>query len=72
VLPRTERLRQRPVWQRHMRRTLQNLAQMDPPTERERWDAIQVLRDPENVIVPSLWVEAHLILDESSPRKENT
>jgi len=55
-----------------MRRTLQNLAQMDPPTDREKFDAIRVLSDPENEIVPGLWVEAHLIMDEASPRKENT
>jgi len=66
LLPRTERLRQRPVWQRHMRRTMQNLAQMGPPTDREKSDAIRVLSDPENEIVPSLWMEAHLIFLEAS------
>lgn len=50
-----------------MRRTLQNLVKMDPPTDAEKRDAIRVLSDPENVLVPSLWIEAHLILEESSP-----
>jgi hypothetical protein len=49
-----------------MRRTMQNLAQMGPPTDREKSDAIRVLSDPENEIVPSLWMEAHLIFLEAS------
>ena len=49
-----------------MRRTLQNLAPMDPPTDAEKHDAILVLSDPENAAVPSLWIEAHLIFIEAS------
>lgn len=64
-LPKTEQLRPRPVWKRHLRRTMRNFEQMDPPTEPEKRDAIKVLRDPDNAGIPGLWVEAHLILDEA-------
>lgn len=66
-LPRTRALRPRPVWARHLRRSLLNLEYPGPPTEAEKHDAIKVLRDPDNAGVPGLWLEAHRILDESSP-----
>lgn len=65
-LPKTEKLRPRPVWMRHLRRTMRNFAEMDPPTEAEKRDAIKVLRDPDNAGVPGLWVEAHNIFLEAS------
>lgn len=65
-LPRTDRLRPRPVWARHLRRSLLNLESLDPPTEEEMHDAIKVLRDPDNAGVPGLWIEAHNIFLEGS------
>lgn len=65
-LPRTDKLRARPVWQRHLRRTMRNFAEMDPPTDAEKRDAIKVLRDPDNAAVPGLWVEAHRIFEDAS------
>jgi len=62
----TDKLRPRPVWRRHLKRTMRNFAEMDPPTDAEKHDAIKVLRDPENAGVPGLWVEAHRILEEAS------
>ena len=64
-LPRTQALRPRPVWARHLRRSLLNLEELDPPTEAEKQDAIKVLRDPDNAGVPGLWIEAHFIFDEA-------
>jgi hypothetical protein len=39
---------------------------MPPPTEEEKYDAIRVLEDPYNAVVPELWAEAHRIFDEAS------
>jgi len=50
---------------RHLKRSLLNLQDPGPPTEEEKQDAIKVLRDPDNVGVPGLWIEAHRILDEA-------
>lgn len=65
-LPKTDKLRPRPVWARHLKRAMLNLQDMDPPNDAEKHDAIKVLRDTDNAGVPGLWVEAHRILDESS------
>lgn len=64
-LPRTKALVPRPVWKRHLRRSLLNFEQLGAPTEDEKRDAIKVLRDPDNSGVPGLWIEAHRILDEA-------
>lgn len=65
--PRTNRMVARPVWRRHMQRVVQNVNPMPPPTDEERYDAIRVLEDLGNEMVPGLWLEAHRIVDESSP-----
>lgn len=65
-LPATQALRPRPVWRRHLLRSLLNLQELDPPTEEEKHDAINVLKEPDNSGVPGLWIEAHRIFDEAS------
>ena len=65
-LPRTKALVPRPVWKRHLRRSLLNFEPLGPPTEAEKYDAIKVLRDPDNAGVPGLWLEAHHIFTEAS------
>lgn len=65
-IPRTQALRPRPVWARHLRRSLLNFEELGAPSEDEKHDAIKVLRDPENAGVPGLWIEAHRIFDEAS------
>jgi len=65
-LPRTQALQPRPVWARHLRRSLLNLEDPGEPTEAEKADAIKVLRDEDNAGVPGLWIEAHRIFDEAS------
>lgn len=65
-LPTTQALRPRPVWQRHLLRSLRNFEELAPPTEEEKYDAIKVLRDPDNAGVPGLWIEAHRIFQEAS------
>lgn len=62
----TKQLKPRPVWARHLRRTMQNTQVIDDPTEEEKRDAILVLADPSNSIVHGLWIEAHRIFDEAS------
>lgn len=62
----TQTLRPRPVWARHLLRSLRNLEELGSPTEEEKYDAIKVLRDPDNAGVPGLWIEAHRIMDEAS------
>lgn len=64
---RTDRMMPRPVWRRHMQRVIQNVNPMPPPTDEEKHDAILVLEDPDNEMVSGLWLEAHRIVDESSP-----
>lgn len=66
MIPRTERMRPRPVWRRHRLRTLANVNQLPSPTEEEKYDAIQVLSDPLNALIPGLWDEATRIFDEAS------
>lgn len=39
---------------------------MAPPTDAEKHDAILVLSDPLNELVPALWIEAHRIFEEAS------
>jgi hypothetical protein len=65
-IPKTKRLEPRPVWRRHLQRTLQNVNPLPPPTEKEKHDAILVLSEPLNEMIPGLWIEAHRIFDESS------
>lgn len=65
-LPKTEHMRPRPVWARSQKRALRNFEAMPPPTEEEKYDAIRVLEDPYNAVVPELWAEAHRIFDEAS------
>lgn len=65
TLPKTGRMTPRPVWARHLRRTLLNTQELGAPTEEEKWDAIRVLEDPDNAFVSGMWIEAHRILEES-------
>ena len=65
-LPVTTKIRPRPVWERHYRRILSNVNPLPPPSEREKQDAIRVLADPGNQLVPGLWDEAHRIFEEAS------
>lgn len=65
-IPRTQRLQARPVWRRHLKRTMLNTEQLPPPTEEEKHDAIKVLAEPLNEGEPGLWDEAHRIFDEAS------
>lgn len=65
-IPATSRLQARPVWRRHLRRTLLNTARLPPPTEEEKRDAIRVLSEPLNEVIPGLWEEATRIFDEAS------
>lgn len=66
MIPKTKRLEPRPVWRRHLQRTLQNVNPLAPPTEEEKHDAILVLKDPLNQMIPELWLEAHRIFEEGS------
>lgn len=64
-IPVTSKIRQRPVWRRHRLRVLSNINPIAPPTEEEKADAIRVLEDEDNQLIPGLWDEAHRILDEA-------
>ena len=64
-LPRSDAVRPRPVWRRHLQRTKRSFEDMHAPTEAEKRDAIKVLADPNNEAVPGLWLEAHRILDDA-------
>lgn len=64
-LPKTDAINPRPVWARHLQRTLRSFEEMNAPTEDEKRDAIKVLADVSNSHVPGLWNEAHRILDEA-------
>lgn len=66
LIPKTKRLEPRPVWRRHLQRTLQNVNPLPPPTDAEKHDAILVLSEPLNEMIHGLWVEAHLIFEEAS------
>lgn len=66
MIPKTKRLKPRPVWRRHLQRTLQNVNELAAPTDAEKHDAILVLSDPLNELIPSLWIEAHRIFEEGS------
>ena len=64
-IQKTTRLVERPVWKRALQRTIANTEKMPAPTEAEKADAIKVLADPDNEGEPSLWLEAHKVLDEA-------
>ena len=65
-LPKTERLTPRPVWERYRLRQMRNLEPMPLPTDEEKADAILVLSDTLNMLVPELWEEASRIFEEAS------
>lgn len=65
-LPSTTALRPRPVWSRYRLRRIRNLETMPSPTEEEKHDAILVLSDSMNMLVPELWEEATRIFEEAS------
>lgn len=67
-IPKTMRLKPRPVWDRWMRRMWANTGPLAPPTDEEKHDAILILADPTNAAIPGLWLEAHKIFEEASPK----
>lgn len=64
-LPTTQALRPRPVWKRHLVRSLRNLEDPGPPTEEECVDAVQVLKLSQGEIWDTLALEAFRIFDEA-------
>lgn len=62
-IPDTRELAARPVWARHLRRI--KGSEIGPPTDEERADAIEVLRQ-DGLGIRSLHVEATRILEECS------
>lgn len=66
LIPKTKRLEPRPVWRRHLKRTLNNVNPLPLPTDEEKHDAILVLSETLNEMIPGLWDEAHRIFDEAS------
>lgn len=65
-LPSTTALRPRPVWRRYRLRLRRNLQPMPSPTDEEKADAILVLSDELNMLIPELWEEASRIFAEAS------
>jgi hypothetical protein len=59
-------MKERPVWKRHLLRTLRSIDPLPAPTEEEKHDAIVVLEDESNMGIPGLWDEANRIFDEAS------
>jgi len=56
----------RPVWKRHLRRTLQNVNPLPPPTEEEVQDALEVLKESRGELNDTLDIEAFRIFEEVS------